>query len=251
MNTTTDDPISLDRHLDYLKLHYFRHNYEPLAKKAAHNQWDHVHFLGELAGGEANHRKDRATQRRIRSARFPQIKTLEQFKWNWPKKINKMQVENLFKLNFAVEKSNVVFLGGVGLGKTHLAIALGYQACLKGHSVLFTTAVDAINNLLAAQTAGRLKQELNKYRKPSVLCIDELGYLPIDKTGADLLFQVISKRYEHGSIIITSNRAFKDWPKIFNNDATLTSALLDRFLHHADTIIIEGRSYRMKDVIDD
>ena len=145
----------------------------------------------------------------------------------------------------------MVLLGGVGLGKTHLATAFGYQACLRGHSVLFTTAVDAINNLTAAQTTGHLKQELNKYQKPSVLCIDELGYLPIDKTGADLLFQIISKRYEHGSVIITSNRAFKDWPKIFNNDATLTSALLDRFLHHADTVVIEGKSYRMKDVIDD
>jgi len=111
--------------------------------------------------------------------------------------------------------------------------------------------VDAINNLAAAQTTGRLKRELSKYQKPSVLCIDELGYLPIDKTGADLLFQIISKRYEHGSVIITSNRAFKDWPKIFNNDATLTYALLDRFLHHADSVVIEGKSYRMKDIIDD
>jgi DNA replication protein DnaC len=184
-------------------------------------------------------------------ARFPQVKTLEQFNWNWPKKINRMQVENLFRLNFIKQQGNVVFLGGVGLGKTHLATALGYQACLKGHSVLFVSAVDAINNLIAAQTTGRLKQELKKYQKPSVLCIDELGYLPIDKTGADMLFQIISKRYEHGSVIITSNRAFKNWPKIFNNDATLTSALLDRFLHHAETVLIEGDSYRMKDAITD
>jgi DNA replication protein DnaC len=204
-----------------------------------------------LASAEANQRKDRATQRRIRAARFPQVKTLQQFRWNWPKKINKMQVQNLFSLRFIEDKSNVAILGGVGLGKTHLATALGYQACLKGYSVLFTTAVDAINNLIAAQTTRSLKQELKKYEKPSVLCIDELGYLPIDKTGADLLFQIISKRYELGSVIITSNRAFKDWPKIFNNDATLTSALLDRFLHHADTVVIEGKSYRMKDAVAD
>lgn len=248
---TTDNQTPLDDHLDYLKLHFFRDNYASLAKKAAQKQWDHTHYLGELAGAEANQRKDRATQRRIRAARFPQIKTLQQFRWNWPKKINKMQVQNLFSLRFIEDKSNVAILGGVGLGKTHLATALGYQACLKGYSVLFTTAVDAINNLIAAQATRSLKQELKKYQKPSVLCIDELGYLPIDKTGADLLFQIISKRYELGSVIITSNRAFKDWPKIFNNDATLTSALLDRFLHHADTVVIEGKSYRMKDAVAD
>jgi DNA replication protein DnaC len=151
---------------------------------------------------------------------------------------------------FIANKANGILLGGVGLGKTHLATALGYVACLRGHSVLFATAVDVINTLSAAQAAGQLKVGLNKYLKPAVLILDELGYLPIDKHGADLLFQVISCRYEKGSIVITSNRAYKEWPKIFNNDATLTSAILDRLLHHADTIVIEGKSYRMKDKID-
>jgi DNA replication protein DnaC len=141
---------------------------------------------------------------------------------------------------------NLIYLGGVGLGKTHLATALGYATCLKGHSVLFTSAIDVINTLAAAKHAGRLKVELKKYAKPALLILDELGYLPIDKSGADLLFQVISLRYEQGSTLITSNRAFKDWPKIFNNDSTLTSAILDRLLHHADTVIIEGKSFRMK-----
>ena len=250
MNTTQDNQPPLEQQFNYLKLYFFRDNYDTLAKQAAHKQWTHVHYLAELTNAEANLRHDRATLRRIRMARFPQIKTLEQFKWNWPKKINQLQVKNLFRLNFVNDKSNVVFLGGVGLGKTHLAIALGYQICLKGHTLLFTTAIDAVNNLLAAQTTGRLKQELKKYHQPSVLILDELGYLPIDKTGADLLFQIISQRYEQGSIIITTNRAFKDWPKIFNNDATLTSALLDRLLHHTETVIIEGKSYRMKDVIE-
>ena len=167
----------------------------------------------------------------------------------WPKKINRMQIQNMFGLGFVADKSNVIFLGGVGLGKTHLTIALGYQACLQGYTVLFSTAVDAINNLVAAQNAGRLKQELKKYAKPAVLIVDELGYLPIDKVGADLLFQVISKRYEHGSLILTTNRAFKDWPEIFNNDSTLTSALLDRLLHHTETTVIQGKSYRMKEVV--
>ena len=107
-----------------------------------------------------------------------------------------------------------------------------------------------INTLAAAQNAGRLKQELNKYLKPTLIILDEIGYLPIDKTGADLLFQIISKRYEHGAIVLTSNRVFKKWPEIFNNDSTLTSALLDRLLHHAETVLIEGKSYRMKDQIE-
>ncbi len=250
MTTIEHTKNGLDEHLSYLKLAYMRENYESLAKKAVQKQWTHVNYLTELTIAEANLKKDRATQRRIRTARFPQIKTLEQFKWSWPQKINQLQVKNLFRLKFVDEKSNVIFLGGVGLGKTHLATALGYHACLKGYTVLFCSAVDAINNLAAAQSAGRLKQELRKYHKPALVILDELGYLPIDKIGADLLFQIISHRYEQGSLIITTNRVFKDWPEIFNNDSTLTSALLDRLLHHTETVIIKGKSYRMKETIE-
>lgn len=241
---------SLDQHLGYLKLDYIRQHYNDMANLAAQKQWTHIDYLTELIAAQTNQRQDRATERRIFLARFPQIKTLEQFVWSWPKKINRQQVQNLFSLNFIQNKSNVVLMGGVGLGKTHLATALGYQACLIGHSVLFATAIDAINSLIAARSTGRLKQELSKYLKPSLLILDELGYLPIDKTGSDMLFQIISHRYEQGSLIITTNRAFKDWPEIFNNDSTLTSALLDRLLHHTETIVIEGRSYRMKDIIE-
>ena len=178
------------------------------------------------------------------------IKTLDQFNWSWPKKINRLQVKNLFRLQFIPDKANVIFLGGVGVGKTHLASALGYQACIEGHSVLFATTIDVINTLSAAQSTGRMKAELKKYSRPAVLILDELGFLPIDKAGADLLFQVISQRYEQGAIVITSNRAFKNWPEIFNNDSTLTSAILDRLLHHAETVLIEGKSFRMKDTIE-
>jgi len=135
-------------------------------------------------------------------------------------------------------------------GKTHLAAALGYEACLKGYTVLFATAIDVINTLSAAQAAGRMKQELKKYTRPALLILDELGFLPIDKAGADLLFQVISQRYEQGALAITSNRAYKDWPEIFNNDSTLTSAILDRLLHHAETVVIQGKSFRMKEQIE-
>ena len=240
----------LEPQLHYLKLPFIADHYQDLAKQAAQKTWSHVHYLAQLIEGEASLRMDRATQRRIGTARFPVIKTLEQFRWTWPKTINRLQVQNLFHLEFVKKKSNIIFLGGVGLGKTHLATALAYAACIKGYSVLFATAIDVINTLTVAQNAGRLKQELKKYTHPSLLVLDELGYLPIDKAGADLLFQVISLRYEQGSLIITSNRAFKNWPDIFNNDSTLTSAILDRLLHHAETVLIEGKSYRMKDKIE-
>lgn len=239
----------LIKQLSYLKLPYIREHHETVAQSAARNQWTHIHFLSELIMQESNLRKDRTIKRRIHMARFPVIKTLDQFNWSWPKKINRDQIQNLFRLKFVEDKSNVVFIGGVGLGKTHLASALGYQACLKGHTVLFASAIDVINHLVSAQNTGRLKQELKKYLTPALIILDELGYLPIDKNGADLLFQIISQRYEQGSIIITTNRVFKEWPEIFNNDSTLTSALLDRLLHHTEAVVIEGKSYRMKEVV--
>jgi DNA replication protein DnaC len=240
----------LETDLRILGLHFMAEQHNPLASKAARDSTNHVDYLAALAAGELNLRRDRATVRRIKSARFPVVKTLEQFTWNWPKKINRMAIQNLFRLQFMENHSNVILLGTVGLGKTHIATALGYTACLAGKSVLFATAIDTINTLAAAQAANRLKTELKKYLSPQLLILDELGYLPIDKHGADLLFQVISQRYERGSTIITTNRAFKQWPEIFNNDSTLTSAILDRLLHHAETELIEGKSYRMKDQVE-
>ena len=240
----------LDRHLLDLKLAFIADNYRELAQTAASKPQSHVEYLAQLVEGEALRRQDRATHRRIRLARFPVIKTLDEFRWDWPTQINRAQVQHHFTLNFLAEHMNLIYLGGVGLGKTHLASALGYAACLQGYSVLFASAIDVINTLATAKSAGRLKLELKKYAKPVLLILDELGYLPIDKSGADLLFQVISLRYEQGSTLITTNRAFKDWPKIFNNDSTLTAAILDRLLHHAETIVIEGKSFRMKGKLD-
>src|SRR5712691_6651249 len=244
-------PLSnLDQHLAYLKLSFIAEQYAALATQAADKAWSHVDYLARLMEGEADVRGDRATKSRIRLARFPVMKTLDQFRWDWPTRINRLQVQHHFSLGFMKDNSNLIYLGGVGLGKTHIATALGYTACLQGYSVLFASAIDVINTLVAAKSAGRLKLELRKYIKPALLILDELGYLPIDKAGADLLFQVISLRYEQGAVVITSNRAFKDWPKIFNNDSTLTAAILDRLLHHADTVIIEGKSFRMKGQIE-
>lgn len=136
------------------------------------------------------------------------------------------------------------------LDETDLASALGYATCQAGHTVLFASAVDMLNSLLAAQSAHRLKAELKKYVSPQLLVLDELGYLPMDKAGAELLFQVISQRYERGSIVLTTNKAYKHWPSVFCNDSALTSTVLDRLLHHAETVIIEGNSYRMQEVVD-
>src|SRR5213075_1359767 len=157
----------------YLKLSYFREYHQSLAKEAVEKNWSQLDFLSRLAEGETLRRKDHATKRRIQAARFPVIKTLEQFNWTWPKKINRPQVQNLFRLSFPKEKANVIFMGGVGLGKTHLAAALAYEACLAGYTALHATAIDIVNTLAAAQSTNRLKSELKKYLSPQILLVDE------------------------------------------------------------------------------
>ncbi len=239
------DTTRLHEHLHNLKLPWIKENLEMLSAKATHGQWTYHEFLSALIEGEANQRMDRATHRRLDAARFPVIKTLDGFDWSWPKQINPLEVRDLFRLQFIQEHQNVILLGGCGMGKTHLATALGHEACLKGYRVLFVSVAELINHLLAAQTEHRLKAELKKVLRPDLLILDELGYIPLDKHGADLLFQVISQRYERGSMILTSNKAYKDWAGVFNNDNTVTSAILDRLLHHCHTITITGSSYRM------
>jgi len=242
---------SLESDLELLKLSYCLKEYEHYAQLAHQNNWTHLQFFQELIKGEANAMQDRRLQRRIQQGKFGVIKTLDQFDWTWPKEINEMQVRHLFRLSFIPKNENIIFIGGVGLGKTHLASALGYQACLQGFNVLFVSAIEIVNNLASAHKQHRLKQELNRYIKPQLLIIDELGYLPIDKRDADLLFQVISERYEKGAIAVTTNKAFKDWPEIFSGDASLTSAALDRLLHYSQVITIEGSSFRMRGRIEE
>jgi DNA replication protein DnaC len=250
MTTPTTEPRPTPprrSQLDYLKLAYFAEHDEPLAQQAAEKQWTHLGYLERLIEGEYLRRQARASERRVHAAAFPQIKIMDDFDWSWPT-LNEPKVRHLFRLGFIEEKTNVVFLGPAGTGKTHLASALAYCACQRGHSVLFTTAVDIVNHLLEAHAAHRLRPALKKYLSPALVLIDELGYIPLDKAGADLLFQVISHRYERGSLIITTNKAFKSWPETFNNDATIASAILDRLLHRSDAIVVKGRSYRMKGV---
>ena len=235
---------------DELNLPFMRENYQAIAQTAASSSWSHLHYLSELLIGEAAARNDRRVQRYVTQARFPVLKTLDQFDWNWPTKINRPLIQNLFHLDFVEHNGNVVFISTTGMGKSHLMTALGHAACLQGHSVLFTGAIDIINTLATAHATGNVKRALKMYTKPRLLCIDELGYLPIDKFGADCLFQIISQRYERGATMITTNRVYKQWASIFNNDAMLTSALLDRLLHHAETIRIEGKSFRSKDQVE-
>ncbi len=248
---TPNDQTQLDVQLQRLHLQYIQSNYQTLARKAAEQQLSYLDYLAQLVEGEFTTREMRSIERRIKNARFPVRKTLDDFQWSWPKKINRLQIQNLFRLDFIATCTNVVMIGNVGLGKTHLSIALGHAACTSGHSVLFTTAIDIINTLASAQSAGQLKREIRRYVKPAVLIVDELGYLPVDKHGADLLFQIISGRYERAPTVLNTNRTYKHWAQIFNNDSTLTSAILDRIMHHVDTVIIEGKSFRMKDEVEE
>ena len=248
---TKPDINALNTHLEALRLSFIKEHCQSFATTAAKNHLTHLDYLAQLIEGEAALQADRTIARRIRTARFPTIKTLDSFRWDWPKKINRLQIQDLSRLQFIQDKANVILMGSVGLGKTHLAIALGYAACQQGLNVLFSTAVEVINTLSAAQKKGTFKTELRRYTSPSLLILDELGYLPIDQYGANLLFQIISERYERGSIILSTNKAFKEWTAIFNSDATITSAVLDRLLHHGETVLIEGTSFRMKDRLED
>lgn len=237
-------PEELTDILRRLSLTTIAQHYEDLGQEAAREGLGHVEYLRRLAEAEAAARYERSVHRRTKAARLPVLKTLEQFDWSWPKKINRAQIQELFRLRFVEQNSNVVFMGGVGLGKTHFALALAHSACLNNVPTLFTQAVEIVNTLSAAQATNALSKALKSYVAPRLLVIDELGYLPMDKRGADLLFQVISARYERSAIILTTNMAYKHWPRIFNNDTMLTTAILDRLVHHCETVTIEGKSFR-------
>lgn len=214
--------------------------------KAQTDNLSPVDILTLLASQEIAQRQERLVKTRITQAQFPVMKTLDAFNFSFPKSINKSLILNLFDLHFVDKKHNVIIMGPPGTGKTHLALALGYQACLQGMKTRFTTAMNLINHLSASLADNSFLKTMKNFTSPRVLIIDELGYLPVDKQGAELLFQVISNRYECGSIVITTNRAFRDWGKILNEDNTLASAAIDRLVHHGTLVQIKGDSYRVK-----
>lgn len=237
----------LDRDLAELKLLEIAKSYREVLDEAARKGTSVLEVLTLLIGLEQAAREQRALQRRLREARLPKQKTLAEYDFKFPKRIPKAAIVRLFDCDFIEQRGCAVLIGPTGTGKSHLLTALGYTAVERGHSVRYTRVVDLINHLTAAQLDGSLGKTLRSYVRPSLLLLDELGYLPIDKRGADLLFQVVAARYEMGSIVISTNRPFREWGKILDVDNTLATALIDRLMHHGEGIVIQGDSYRMKD----
>lgn len=235
------------RDLETLRLSRIAEIYKEVLDQAAKEGWSFLQVVAHIIGSEAAQRSERALESRIKRARLPKLKTLEEYDFNFPKRIPKQKILRVFDCDFIEKHGNVVLVGNQGTGKTHLLTALGYVACQKGISTRFTRVIDMINDLTQAQLAGTLGKALKAYTQPSLLLLDELGYLPVDKRGADLLFQVVAARYEAGSVVLTTNRAFKDWGAILDVDNTLATALIDRLMHHGEAIVIQGGSYRMKD----
>jgi len=237
----------LARDLATLKLTRIAEIYCEVLDEAARKNSSMLEVLCTLMADEATARSERALQRRMRTARLPKRKTLEEYDFTFPKRIPKQKILRLFDCQFVAEHMCGVLIGSTGTGKTHLLTALGYTACEHGISVRYTRVVDMINLLTTAQMNGTLEKALKAYVNPSLLLLDELGYLPVDKRGADLMFQVVAARYESGSIVLTTNRPFADWGKIFDVDNTLATAMIDRLMHHGEAYVIRGDSYRMKD----
>ena len=215
------------------------------AKEAASKNLSHIQFLENLLSQEASLRHQRIVQLRIAQSKLPVVKTMDAFDWAHPSSLPKQLILNAFSLDFVEKKENFILVGPSGVGKSHVAQALTYAACQNEIKTLWTTAADIVNTLTAAKADRSLSRVLKHYAAPKLLAIDELGFLPMDKDGSDLFFQVISHRYEQGSVVLTTNRAFKDWGKIFN-DNTVATAILDRLVHHGEVAKIEGASYRVK-----
>lgn len=232
--------------LTSLQLTSMAHQLDELTRLAATHNWSALEYLDHLTQGELNARSERDVQRRVRLARLPFFKTLDQFDFAFQPSVNERQIRDLLTLRFVANAENVLFLGPPGVGKTHLAVSLALAALTSGLSVLFFSVADLLDQLSRDARADRLTQRLHTLCRPQLLILDEMGYFPLDKRAAHFLFQLVSRRYQRASILLTSNKSFSEWGDIFP-DPILASALLDRLLHHAVTVNIRGQSYRLKD----
>ena len=242
----TDTPrLLLGHHLKVLKLPTFLREYDKLARQCATEGVEHTGYLLRLAELELIERERRMVERRIKEARFPAVKSLDSFDFTALPSLNKTLVLELARSEYVLRRENVIAVGNSGTGKSHVALGLGLAACQKGLSVGFTTAAALVNELLEARDEKRLLRLQRQLAAYKLLVIDELGYVPLSQTGAELLFEVFSQRYERGSTIVTSNLPFDEWTGVFASER-LTGALLDRLTHHVHILEMNGDSYRLK-----
>ncbi|WDO11338.1 IS21-like element helper ATPase IstB (plasmid) [Streptomyces murinus] len=214
-------------------------------QRADEAKMGYLDLLDLVLSEELAVRDDRRFRNGLRLSKLPHHKTLEDYDFSFQPELDPRKVKDLATLSFVEEKANVALLGPPGVGKTHIAVALAVAACRAGYSIYFTSLDDMVRNLKAAEAAGRLLNKLSTYLRPSVLVVDEVGYQPLERAEANLVFQVISKRYEKGSIVLTSNKTFSEWGQVFG-DEVLATAILDRLLHHCEVSSINGPSYRLK-----
>lgn len=235
---------TLNHYLDTLKLKSMKENYQKEADESLKKSDSYEQFLCRLSEQEVLSRLNRHVQMRITKAQFPSLKTLDSFDFSALPSLDKKRVMGLITGGYIDKSENILALGNSGTGKTHLSIALGMSACQQGHSVLFKTAAQLVHELTEAHDARRFLSLQKKLKGYKLLIIDELGYVPFSKTGAELLFEVFSQRYESGSLIVTSNLPFEEWPQVFGC-SRLTGALLDRLTHHVHILEMNGQSYRL------
>ena len=229
-----------------LKAPTLRQSVTRLAERARAESWTHEEFLAACLQREVAARESHGGEGRIRHARFPARKSLEEFDFDHARGLRRDLIAHLGTLDFVAARDNVVFLGPPGTGKTHLAIGLGIRACQAGHRVLFATAAQWVARLAEAHAAGRLQDELTRLGRYPLVVVDEVGYIPFEPEAANLFFQLVSARYERASLLVTSNKPFGRWGEVFGDDV-VAAAMIDRLVHHAEVIALKGDSYRLKD----